>query len=568
MAENKVTLIGYYGGDKTHCLSAWQSTGIEFDYTRSVNSRIDLLFSETVKAKKKTPQELLTMLANEGHHCYDDQTQILTDRGWLFFDQLNSSDAVCAVNISSGNAHFEIPSQIYSSYYNEPMFYVSAQHIDMAVTKGHRMVVSQKRMADGSDYGTKWEFQTPEEIGDKSRKFLLSAQIQNNDLFGEKLARLIGFFVGDGHSKDGHRLYFHLKKQRKIDFLRSIGFAVEEKENNKYVVNIGHFDFLSCYSSEKEKCLPGNILGYSQNDFKNILIGLRNSDGSNRNRGYDEFVFYTTSKILKEQLQTLACLHSIVISESNGIKNPPPQKYCYRLNVSKRIAPEVSTMPSRKLGKYEWKHYSGMVFCVTVTTGAVMVRRNGKPFVSGNTPFEKSALHFQITADLATHIHLLKHRISVSINAESARYKELKDQWYIPDDWQGQDVIWLNSMVDNSEWDGRDAAYSFVGKGEDWATVLNDYVSLGHELYHIAVTQLTPILGRKRAKESARYFLPYAKQLDFDCQFNFRSFMHFQGLRNSDHAQKEVHAIAQSMLEQVRNIPGNPFKYSLEAFGY
>lgn len=183
---------------------------------------------------------------------------------------------------------------------------------------------------------------------------------------------------------------------------------------------------------------------------------------------------------------------------------------------------------------------------------------------SHHTPFEKSLLHFQLRTDLATKIHLLKHRIGVSINSASARYRELSDQWYIPEDWHGQEVEW----IDGSEWDKRMAARSFINKTDDWATVLTDYVNLGQELYHVAVAQLTPSLGRKRAKESARYFLPYAKQLDFDCQFNFRSFMHFQRLRNSDHAQKEIHAIAQSMLEQVRNIPGNPFKYSLEAFGY
>ena len=43
------------------------------------------------------------------------------------------------------------------------------------------------------------------------------------------------------------------------------------------------------------------------------------------------------------------------------------------------------------------------------------------------TPFEKSGLHFLVTVDQATHIHLLKHRIGVSINGESARYKELKE---------------------------------------------------------------------------------------------------------------------------------------------
>ena len=44
-----------------------------------------------------------------------------------------------------------------------------------------------------------------------------------------------------------------------------------------------------------------------------------------------------------------------------------------------------------------------------------------------HTPFEKSSLHFLVTVDQATHIHLLKHRIGVSINGESARYKELNE---------------------------------------------------------------------------------------------------------------------------------------------
>jgi thymidylate synthase ThyX len=53
-----------------------------------------------------------------------------------------------------------------------------------------------------------------------------------------------------------------------------------------------------------------------------------------------------------------------------------------------------------------------------------------------HTPFEKSSLHFLVTCDQASHIHLLKHRIGVSINGESARYKELKeDKFYLPEDW-------------------------------------------------------------------------------------------------------------------------------------
>jgi thymidylate synthase (FAD) len=155
-----------------------------------------------------------------------------------------------------------------------------------------------------------------------------------------------------------------------------------------------------------------------------------------------------------------------------------------------------------------------------------------------HTPFEKSSLHFLVTVDQATHIHLIKHRIGVSVNGESARYKELKeDKTYIPEDW-------------NSEWAGR----------------LIVFTENANHLYHKALEELTPILGRKRAKESARFFKTFNSQITMDVMFNWRSFYHFQQLRNSEHAQLEVRQLAQDMLELVKNIDGNPFKLTIEAF--
>jgi thymidylate synthase ThyX len=51
-----------------------------------------------------------------------------------------------------------------------------------------------------------------------------------------------------------------------------------------------------------------------------------------------------------------------------------------------------------------------------------------------------------------------------------------------------------------------------------------------------------------------------------DIMFNFRSFVHFQHLRNSEHAQKEVKQLAEEMLNQVKNIEGNPFEKTIKAF--
>lgn len=165
------------------------------------------------------------------------------------------------------------------------------------------------------------------------------------------------------------------------------------------------------------------------------------------------------------------------------------------------------------------------------------------------SPFEKGIVHFLINCDIASHIHLLKHRIS-SINAESARYKELKeDKFYLPEDWIG-----IRHESDNSDYN------------HEWKYILENYTKLGNELYHKCLEDLTPILGRKRAKESARYFKTYNSQIQSDVMFNMSSFANFLKLRKSEHAQLEINEIASQMLELVKQT--GKFKHTLDAWGY
>ena len=108
------------------------------------------------------------------------------------------------------------------------------------------------------------------------------------------------------------------------------------------------------------------------------------------------------------------------------------------------------------------------------------------------TPFEKGTVHFLVDTDIASHIHLLKHRIS-SLNAESARYKELKeDKYYLPEDWDGVEV---SSTLDEFEF-----FYSIDPDSHmNWRETLERYTELGNKLYHQCIKDLEPVLGRKRA---------------------------------------------------------------------
>jgi flavin-dependent thymidylate synthase len=172
------------------------------------------------------------------------------------------------------------------------------------------------------------------------------------------------------------------------------------------------------------------------------------------------------------------------------------------------------------------------------------------------TPFEKGIVHFLIDCDIASHIHLLKHRIS-SLNAESARYKELKeDKYYIPEDLYD---VWLTEDLYIFE-DER----PFTKGNQSWGHVLEEFSVETNRLYHLAIKDLEKQLGRKRAKESARYFKMYNSQIQSDVSFNMRSFANFLKLRMDNNAQNEIHEIAFDMLQLVRET--GKFTHTLRAW--
>ncbi len=101
-----------------------------------------------------------------------------------------------------------------------------------------------------------------------------------------------------------------------------------------------------------------------------------------------------------------------------------------------------------------------------------------------HTPFEKSSLHFLINTDIASHIHLIKHRVGTSVNGESARYKEIKeDKYLIPNDWP-----------------------------EDWQLALANYTEEGNRLYHQCICSvLHTFLLYHTFSKSQRKILKFVK---------------------------------------------------------
>lgn len=172
------------------------------------------------------------------------------------------------------------------------------------------------------------------------------------------------------------------------------------------------------------------------------------------------------------------------------------------------------------------------------------------------SPFRMSSFMFGMTTDIATHIQKLKHAVILEAeNAESAKYKELKeDKFYIPEDWAYFNI--------------EDASMLNKYNCHTYEQLLFQKSNELNEIYHACLKDGRRYLGDKRAKETSRYFKMYNSQINSVNKFSFAGVMTFAEKRTVDFAQEEIKQIALDMIDCIKNIEGNPFKYSLKAFGY
>jgi hypothetical protein len=75
-------------------------------------------------------------------------------------------------------------------------------------------------------------------------------------------------------------------------------------------------------------------------------------------------------------------------------------------------------------------------------------------------------------------------------------------------------------------------------------------------------------MPKARAKETARYFKTYNSQVNAIRSLNFEGLVTLYRKRGFDSpSQREIAGVVEAMVQAVRDIPGEPFKHSLAAFG-
>lgn len=382
-------------------------------------------------------------------HCYDSATEILTKRGWLSFGDVTLHDEIATTNTKTLLFEWQNPTSVVWTPYQGKMIRFGSgesgsKSFDLLVTPNHRMFVHRCPTRYRSNNG--WEFLPADRLMSKYRRQeyrMLSAPlafegierdvveitpydrilsvakgnlnksgdrrgmsprsweglneghlITIDHLLVKQFMQLAGWYLSEGHcgAKDGvltgsiviTQTDVNPEHRREIiQLLHSIpNVRVYSKDKDIRICSIQLARFLveQFGRGSFNKKIPRWVKEFPSRDLVVLRDTMLKGDGCSATRGGIKRFYRTVSKRLADDFSEL-CLKTGVRGSVHSRKMHDGRNDSVIWDVClawKNTRPHIHITPTEE-------DYFGMIGCVTVPNGTVIVRRNGIPVVSGNS---------------------------------------------------------------------------------------------------------------------------------------------------------------------------------------
>lgn len=345
--------------------------------------------------------------------CYDDQTEILTEkRGWVLFKDLLPEDRVAQLN--GDYLEFVKPIAHIAKDYVGEMIGFESEGVDFRVTPNHRLWASPI-------HGRKREW--------LPYRFMMAGDAYGRDIrvrrdaawrgipthLSEKVFEWLGFWFAEGCGgidlgKDGYSRKRLILTQVKPDGVayahqlfadagipfsavkngKAINFRVLVRPETQWL-----FDLLCGLGGALRKAMPPEIKQAPAAHLRAFLRGYIIGDGFT-SKGMTKA--YTSSRQLADDLQEIALkagwvanLHEANHGLSMAAGEMGIRASCQGWSLSfvsdKKFRPRLNEKYREQKTYRRWysERYAGKIYCVEVPTHIVYVRRNGKAFWCGQT---------------------------------------------------------------------------------------------------------------------------------------------------------------------------------------
>ncbi|MFT4311879.1 MAG: ribonucleoside triphosphate reductase [Candidatus Woesearchaeota archaeon] len=355
--------------------------------------RADELSYDQVKQAVQSFVYGLNISSRWGGQCVSEDTQCLTDSGWKHYNDINlKKDLIATFNIETGVIEYLKPSRVKSYDYKGKLVRLSNRSQDQLVTPNHKVV----RKVHNSD---SYVLEEAQDLFQYKSPIIIpnSGFTQSKKEIEDEWVMLFAWLVSEGtFSEDRERvsIFQSTKNKAKLEQIRLIskklglrwdeqsrvhGFGTEPLVRLRF----GAESSRTIRKKISSKKIPAIVKTLSARQIKLFIDTYVLGDGSIEKSG--RMRIYTKDIDVLNDLQELCslCLYgSTVYRRTNGV---------YVLNIIRNNHTYV---------KLSYEKYVGKVWCPTTKNGTFIARRNGKVFVTGNTPFTNVTLDWTVPEDM------------------------------------------------------------------------------------------------------------------------------------------------------------------------
>jgi predicted nucleotidyltransferase len=376
--------------------------------------------------KKSRNPERAALEAKYGYDCYSDDTEFLTDHGWKKFDDIQENEKLATVYIGESFSHrkfgkmeYQIPTERFDGSFNGNMYHLYGYHIDTLVTPNHRMLIRKVERKSGKTF--EWELCEASNLPDTfeimmapepvTKKYKLPGILKNQPIKEMTFMRLLGWYLSDGtcsisngkikdiriSQKKGGRLCQSLtkfsKKYKKAANCSLYKYNISGNNNSfrkndiiEYILSVRDKTIRETIYKEcghsKEKRIPFWVFSLSKSLKEVLLDAAVAGDGTIRSCGYNSIIYYSSSKLLANDIQELAMSCGFETSLYGPYKYEDDKCEMYQVHINKN-APRIKRLVRSKNVKKVAVQNQRFV-CFSVPNGTLITRRNGHVGIHGN----------------------------------------------------------------------------------------------------------------------------------------------------------------------------------------
>ena len=308
-------------------------------------------------------------------NCFDDQTEILTRRGFVLFKDLEDDDKVAQWD--KGEISFVKPETSIERYYEGDMVSLKNKHTDLLLTPDHRCLLKSYKTGG---YYVREAKDHPQGIA-----MMINAghyQFGNIHLDDYEVILLVAAQADGNINVRGIDFVFNKarKYRRLVEALKKSGapYSDRVKKSGAIYLRLKKSDLADKLIGllTENKCWGAWLLDFDEDTVNRILEELYHWDGCFTIKN----MYSSSDKVNADWMQILYTLTDRRAHFREYMSGTPNARVNYQVGYVDRNYSYSTDIERRTVT------YQGMVYCVTVPSGFIVVRRGGQTVVSGNCP--------------------------------------------------------------------------------------------------------------------------------------------------------------------------------------